>query len=240
MSKIVINDEDLDLIAATEMERMIVNWKNKIIQEKKYPFPVKRNENEIVFFMHKGALTGFVIWIMFVFAKYKITKTEKNYQLITFFTDLLGTHIQIIENLEFYNLALVTKYFLEASAGIIFHKDKIEEYFKDLSYEEYQKLIERKNCKISLKIKENLGSQAQFIYKKVSIFTHPFNGPMYDLSNIQAYSQNLELLFLLHKSYLICTKKIFKILNYEFTLNSNRIFKIFEKYEEEFNSKFME
>ena len=66
--------------------------------------------------------------------------------------------MRVLRDFEFFNIAMLAKYLLEACTGILENKENLKNFFKELTYEEYVERFEKKHKGISKKIEKHLGN----------------------------------------------------------------------------------
>ena len=88
----------------------------------------------------------------------KIKLNENSYICLSYFMNIITSHIQVLRDFEFFNIAILAKYLLEACTRILENKENFKNFFKELTYEEYVERFEKKHKGISKKIEKHLGN----------------------------------------------------------------------------------
>ncbi len=135
--------------------------------------------------------------------------------LFSYFINMLTSHLVIIRDFEFYNLAIINKYFMEAIAGIYENKDDLERHFSELTYDEWNERMNKRNSKITQSVERTFGKPIGEIYRKLNAFAHPIEGPMYGMNIFVNDRRDLELLAWLTYSYEKGIMIVFEILGIE-------------------------
>ena len=222
MKKIRITKDDYDRAMKSEYKRMRRILEHQIIKVKSSlntEIPINNIETRYINILDSALANGLISVISSSINIQWIDPKKPNYQLVGFYLRMITSHMRIIEDFEFYNIALIIKYYLEACAGIIQNKDNITEHFKDLTYKQYEERLLKYNFNITKKINKILGAECGYIYHRVSAFSHPFWGSVYGLNTVAASKRDSQIIAWLLKSYEICSILIFKIFNINLDLN---------------------
>ena len=149
----------------------------------------------------------------------KIKLNEDSYICLNYFINIITSHLQVLRDFEFFNIAILAKYLLEASAGILENKENLKNFFKELTYEEYVERFEKKHKEISKKIEKHLGNIGKKLYKDSNVFSHPIHGTSYGLGILTQSTRNTRCLSILLTTYYVVINKIFNIFNINFNLD---------------------
>lgn len=228
--KIIFKKEEYDIFYKRAIDELheFIKYKEKINQANE---DLKR---QILFDDMINGTNGAVLYALVDYLVFKLSFETKDtwnhdtdsHRLMGYFIKMISSHQYIIRDFEFYNIALITKYMLESVSGISKHRENLNDHFKDLNFEEYNKRLLEKNYKITNLIGEELGKEASKIYSKVSAYSHPHAGPLYGLDTFMADKRNGDLLGWLLFSYKICLEKILEILEIDYNVEFiNELFK---------------
>ena len=139
---------------------------------------------------------------------------EPRIKAFGYFFKMITSHCMFFEDFEFYNIALIIRYLMESITGIIANIDNLEKHFKPMSEEGFKEKMGEYNAGISANVGKYLGKEFKVMYKNLSRYAHPMNGPLFGLSPRAVSLRNHELIKWSIKLYLKGAKEIFKILGY--------------------------
>lgn len=230
MIKININNQEIIKTSKKIYQDFFEMEKRKLEQIKEYENKNDLkfiNKNEMIFnlldlFNAKNLetiITLVVSKMNELFINKKITLNEDKKIGLSYFMNIISSHLTILKDFEFFNIAILSKYLLEASTGILENKKNLENFFKELSYEEYVERFEKKHKGISKKIEKHLGSIGKKLYKDSNVFSHPIHGTSYGLKIPTQDTRNIRCLSILFTTYYITFNKIFNIFNINFNLD---------------------
>ena len=173
---------------------------------------------------------------LFVDKKIKLNEDQKI--CLIYFTDIIANHLKVLRDFEFFNIAMLAKYLLEASSAILENKKNFKNFFKELTYEEYVERFEKKHQGISKQIEEHLGNIAKKLYKDSNVYSHPIQGTSFGLGLPNQFMRNNRCLSILLTTYYVVINKVFNIFDINFNLdfffevakNSEQINKNFKDY----------
>ena len=217
--KIIIGVEEFKMEFQKEFHRLEQNLSDQIKEMENNGFIIKDLE-EIKIKITDAAIVNAIICLISRQGLIILKSVEKQKQkLFWYYFKLITSHARFFEDFEYYNIALILRYLLETVAGIIMKKNNLENHFKSLNKNEYEKRLNYYNRGIKNSIEKTLGSNFGEIYKKISAYAHPMKGPLFGLEPKVVSKRNIDIIKWSIKVYIKTSKEIFKILGHNLIIN---------------------
>ena len=156
---------------------------------------------------------------------------------LSYFLTVMTSHTKVLRDFKFFEIAILSRYLIEACTGILENKENFKNFFKELTYEQQVQRFEKKHKEINQKIEKHLGKVGKKLYKDANVFSNPIHGTIYHVENINELKTNDRCLSILLTIHYITINKFFNIFNINFNLDFFfEVAKINEKINENFKN----